>query len=134
MDETQHRIRTRGHAQMPGEASAGLATQRKAYMGLSSSKPAGASSAWREKPRQRFDERAPPTGGMVAVEAADREPQRYGFAEAWKIGRMPDVSAMNGRAWRAAVGTASTIPSNVGGNDERTGVPDNAVNDAAWQG
>lgn len=134
MDETQRRIRTRGHAQMPGKASGGLATQRKAYMGLSSSKPAGASSAWREKPRQRFDERAPPTGGMVAVEAANREPQRHGLDEARKFCRIPDVSAMDGRAWRAAVGTASTIPSNAGGNDEMTGAADDSVDDAAWQG
>ena len=108
---------------MPGEASAGLATQCKAYMGLSSSEPAGASSAWREKPRQRFDERAPPTGGMVAVEAADREPQRYGFAEAWKIGRMPDVSTMDSRAWFTAVRIETMILMSMGKMKTKSSLP-----------
>lgn len=103
-------------------------------MGLSSSEPTGASCAWRQKLRQRFDESAPSAGRMVAVEAAHHEPQRHSLAETWKIGRMPDVSAMNGRAWRAAVRTAPTLSTNVGDDDEMTGAADDLVDDAARQG
>lgn len=71
---------------------------------------------------------------MMAVEAANLKPQRHRLAEAWKIGGMPDVSAMNGRAWRAAVGTAPTIPANMGDDDEMTGAADDLVDDAARQG
>jgi hypothetical protein len=119
---------------MPCEPSAGFATQREPSPGLRSGEPTGASCAWREKPRQRFDEGAPSAGGMVAVETANLKLQHHGLAEAWMIGRMPDVSAMDGRAWRAAVGTAPTIPANMGDDDKMTGAADDLVDDAARQG
>lgn len=50
------------------------------------------------------------------------------------VGRMPDVSTMDGRAWRAAVGTAPTIPANMGKDDGTTGAAKDLVDDAARQG
>ncbi|KQP05931.1 hypothetical protein ASF26_21715 [Methylobacterium sp. Leaf93] len=43
--ETQHRIGACGHRQMPGQASAGFATEREAHPSLRSGKPIGASCA-----------------------------------------------------------------------------------------
>ena len=83
---------------MPGEASAGLTTERESHPSLRTGEPTCPSCAWREKLRQRFDERAPSAGRVMAVEAADLKLQRHSFFEAWKIGGMPKVSAMDGRA------------------------------------
>ena len=133
VEETQHRIGARGHRQMAGEASAGFATQCKAYPSLCMGEPTGAACVWWEKPGYRFGEHAPSAGGMVAVEAANLQSQRQGLAKAWKIGGMPDVSAMDGRAGLAADGTASTISANMGNDDEMNGAGDDLVDDAALQ-
>ena len=70
----------------------------------------------------------------MAVEATNLEPQRHSLAEARQIGRMPNVSAMDGRARLAAFGRAPTIPANMGGDDEMTGAADDLVDAAARQG
>ena len=70
---------------------------------------------------------------MVTVEAADLKLQRHRLTKAWQIGRMPDVSAVDDRAWLAAVGTAPTILANMGDDDEMTGAADDLVDDAARQ-
>lgn len=70
----------------------------------------------------------------MAVGAANLQSQRHGLAETRKIGRMPDVSAMEGRAWRVAVRTAPMILANMGDDDEMTGAADDLVDDSARQG
>ena len=70
----------------------------------------------------------------MAIEASNREPQRHGLAETGKIGRMPDVSTMDGRAWLTAIRTAPMIPTSMGKDDETTGAAKDLVDDAARQG
>ena len=69
---------------------------------------------------------------MAAVEGADLKLQRHSLARALKIRKMPDVSAMYGRAWRAAVEAPPTILANMGDVDEMTAGADDLVDNAAW--
>lgn len=90
------------------ELYASFPTQREPQSDLRPGEPIGALYPWRERSRQRYDEGAPSASRIVAVEATDLKMQIYGLAKASNIGKILDASAIDGRAWRAAIGTASS--------------------------
>jgi hypothetical protein len=59
----------------------------------------------------------------MAVEAPNLEVQHHDLAESWKIGRMPDVSTMDSRAWFTAVRIETMILMSMGKMKTKSSLP-----------
>jgi hypothetical protein len=117
VDEAEHRVRARRHAQMRQESGAGLPAQGDADPCLGVGEPTRALGTWREELGKTLGEGALGAGGVAAVEPAHVQAEPHRAPERGQVGGMTHVAAVDGTAdvatSRAAGLLAGTASSDV---------------------
>ena len=112
--EPENGVGTDGHAQEPHQASTGFPAAGDADPPLGSGKPPCPSCFRRQQIRYGFGKGQASAGRVPAIEPADAEKQANLAAQAWQIGRMTLVSAVDRLAGSAAVGADRLVPYTLG--------------------
>ncbi len=116
---------------MAQQACPGRATQGHANPALRVCQPLRALRPRGQKAGKPLDKGPPCTGGIAAVQAADRHLQAHLAAEAWQISRTAHAAAVDGRTPLPAIRAAPAPRSDLGTDEQDVGIRPGHLNDPA---